>query len=381
VNGLLSACEREHDWLIEFIRRLVAHESPSTDRPALDRCASYLAARLTEAGASVERLAGGTTADHVVAEWAGAGPRVLLIGHYDTVWPVGQAARMPVREEGGKLFGPGVLDMKAGVAIGVLAARVVAGAASAGAARPHVRMIVTSDEEVGSTTSRQAIERLARDSQAVLVLEPALPGGAVKTARKGVGEFEITAHGVSSHAGANPGAGASAVHELARVIGAVEALNDPERGLSLNVGVVEGGTRSNVVAEHARAVVDVRVANMADATAVVAALEALRPRDSRVTLHVRGAVNRPPMERTAGVARLYELAREVARGMGRELGEGATGGASDGNFTAALGVPTLDGLGAVGDGPHALHEHVVVKELAPRAALVAGLLMRIGGMG
>jgi glutamate carboxypeptidase len=230
---------------------------------------------------------------------------------------------------------------------------------------------------VGSPTSRALIESLARASSAVLVLEPALATGAVKTSRKGVGEFEVTAHGVAAHAGVDPGAGASAIHELARQILALEALNDPTRGLSVNVGRVEGGTRSNVVAEQARAIVDVRVSRLADAPAIEARINDLTAHDPRVRLEVRGAINRPPMERTAGVAALFELAREVARDIGFELQEGTTGGASDGNFTAALGVATLDGLGATGDGAHALHEHVIVDDLPVRAALVAGLLARL----
>jgi glutamate carboxypeptidase len=378
--NLLAACERERGHLLQLTRDLVGCESPSTDRVALENCAALLAGRLRAAGANVTRLPGGSTADHVLAEWPGAGPRVLLVGHFDTVWPVGQAARMPIREADGRLFGPGVLDMKAGLAIGVTAARVVVSAMEP-TARPHLRLLATSDEEVGSATSRDAIERLARESAAVLVLEPALPGGAVKTARKGVGEFEIVAYGVSSHAGANPGAGASAIHELARQIAVVEAMNDPDRGRSVNVGVIEGGTRSNVVAERARAVIDVRISTLSDAGDVERAMAAMSPADSRVRLEVTGRINRPPMERTAGVARLYEIARDVGRAMGRDVAEGATGGASDGNFTAALGVPTLDGLGALGDGPHALHEHVIIKELAPRAALVAGLIIRIGDNG
>ncbi|MFI5178231.1 MAG: M20 family metallopeptidase [Vicinamibacterales bacterium] len=377
MDRLTSICERERGWILELVRALAEHESPSTDRSALEACAAFLAARLAESGASVGRLAAGSTADHVVARWPGQGPRVLLVGHFDTVWPVGQLERMPVREDDGKLFGPGVLDMKGGVGIGVLAVRALAEAVSEGE-RPRVTLIVTSDEEVGSRTSRQAIETMARESAAVLVLEPALPGGAVKTARKGVGEFTVTAHGVSAHAGANPGAGASAVHELAHQISALERLNDPANGVTVNVGVIDGGTRSNVVAERARAVVDVRIARLADAAAVERAFAGLQPVNPRVRLAVTGGINRPPMERTAGVARLFELARGVARSMGVDLTEGATGGASDGNFTAALGIPTLDGLGATGDGPHALHEHVVVKDLAPRAALVAGLIRAIG---
>ena len=372
----MSACLGAEAQIVRLARELVAAESPSTDRAALERCASVLAARLLDAGASIEHIDGGLTAAHILAQWRGGGPRVLLVGHFDTVWPVGQLARMPLEEKDGKLFGPGVLDMKAGLAIGITAARLVA-AELPESSRPHVRLLATTDEEVGSATSRVAIESLARNSDAVLVLEPALPGGAVKTARKGVGEFELLAEGISSHAGADPGAGASAVHELAKQITTIAGLTDGARGLTVNVGVIDGGTRSNVVAERARAFIDVRIARLEDAAAIEHAFAELRPVDPRVKLTVTGRINRPPMERTPGVARLYALAQEVAGSMGRTLAEGATGGASDGNFTAALGIPTLDGLGAIGDGPHALHEHVVIKELAPRAALVAGLLARI----
>jgi glutamate carboxypeptidase len=377
VTGVISACLQAEPQIVRLSRELVAEESPSTDRAALERCAVVLAARLGEAGASVARVDGGSTAAHVLADWRGDGPDVLLVGHFDTVWPVGQLARMPLEERDGRLFGPGVLDMKAGLAIGITAARMVASDRT-GKKRPRIRLIATTDEEVGSGTSRAVIETLARESAAVLVLEPALPGGAVKTARKGVGEFEVIADGISSHAGADPGAGASAVHELARQVVTLAGMTDAGRGLTVNVGVIEGGTRSNVVAERARAFVDVRVARLEDAAVVERALAALRPTDARVRLTVAGRINRPPMERTPGVARLYALAQDIARGMGRTLAEGATGGASDGNFTAALGVPTLDGLGAIGDGPHALHEHVVISELAPRAALVAGLIARLG---
>jgi glutamate carboxypeptidase len=376
VTGVISACLQAEAQIVRLSRELVAEESPSTDRAALERCASVLAARLLEAGASIEHIDGGPTAAHILAQWRGGGPRVLLVGHFDTVWPVGQLARMPLEEKDGKLFGPGVLDMKAGLAIGITAARFVA-AELPESSRPHVQLLATTDEEVGSATSRVAIETLARNSDAVLVLEPALPGGAVKTARKGVGEFTLVADGVSSHAGADPGAGASAVHELARQITTLVGLTDAQRGLTVNVGVIDGGTRSNVVAERARAFVDVRIARLEDAAMIEQKLASLRPVDARVRLTVTGRINRPPMERTPGVARLYDLARQVAGDLGRSLAEGATGGASDGNFTAALGVPTLDGLGAVGEGPHALHEHVVIKELAPRAALVAGLLARL----
>ena len=377
---VLSACTRESDWLLAFIREFVARESPSTDRAPLDACGRWLAGELTRLGAAVERLSGAPTADHVLARWPGHGVRVLLVGHFDTVWPVGQIARMPIVERDGRLFGPGVLDMKAGLSIGILAARVVAGLTAEGA-RPRLSLLATSDEEVGSATSRAAIERLAQEHDAVLVLEPALPGGAVKTARKGVGEFEVIAHGVSSHAGANPGEGASAVREIARQILAIDALNDPARGVSVNVGVIDGGTRSNVVAERARALVDVRIARTEDAAAMEQVMRTLR--SGRRPGAARGPRrNQPPADGADGGRRAVVSAGARGGGRaGRDLAEGATGGASDGNFTAALGVPTLDGLGALGDGPHALHEHVLINELAPRAALLAGLILRLGDNG
>lgn len=235
-------------------------------------------------------------------------------------------------------------------------------------------MLWTSDEEIGSSTSRDAIEQEARRSEAVLVLEPSLPGGALKTARKGVGAYELLVRGVAAHAGIEPEKGASAVHELAQQIIRIAALQDLENGIGVNVTVVNGGTRTNVIPEAAHATVDVRVARMSDARRIDAELTGLKPVDARTSLEWTGGIDRPPLERTAGVVRLYDQARTVARELGYELGEGASGGGSDGNFTAALGVSTLDGLGAIGDGAHALHEHVEIDRLADRAALVAGLL-------
>jgi len=305
---------------------------------------------------------------------------VLILGHFDTVYPVGQLLRQPLEIRDGRLYGPGVYDMKAGLAIAIGAIQALTASIPLDR-RPGITMLATADEEVGSATSRALIEEIARESSAVLVLEPALASGAVKTARKGVGEFEIAVTGVPAHAGVDPFAGASAIHELARLVGVVRALADPSRGLTVNVGTIEGGTRPNVVAEHARARVDVRLAHMQDGERIQQAMAALGAEDSRTRVVVTGGINRPPMERTAGVARLFDMARSVAAEQGWTLEEGMTGGGSDGNFTAALGVPTLDGLGAVGDGAHAQHEHVVIKELGPRAALVAGLLERLGDNG
>jgi glutamate carboxypeptidase len=242
---------------------------------------------------------------------------------------------------------------------------------------PRIVMLWTTDEEVGSTTSRALIESEARSSDAVLVLEPSLPGGAVKTQRKGCGEFTLSVHGVSAHAGIDPRKGASAIHELAHQIVALERLRDLDRGVSVNVGTVTGGTRGNVVAEEARAVIDIRVPTSEDALRIETAVRALRPHNSAVRMEIDGGFERPPLERTEGVVRLYQQARAVAAELGRELAEGATGGGSDGNFTAALGVPTLDGLGPEGDGAHALHEHVVIADLPWRAAFLAALMKKV----
>ena len=238
-------------------------------------------------------------------------------------------------------------------------------------------MLVTSDEEMGSATSRAILEAEARRSRAVLVLEPSLPGGGVKTARKGVGEYRIDAHGIAAHAGIEPQKGASAILEMARLVLALRDLQDLERGVTVNVGRIEGGTRSNVVPDRAAVEVDVRIPTRADAERVDRALRAIASATPGVSLTVSGGINRPPFERSAGVADLYERARGVAQSLGDSLAEGATGGGSDGNFTGALGVPTLDGLGADGAGAHALNEHVVLEPLARRAALLAGLLLRL----
>ena len=372
---LLAFCAARREWLLETATALAGLESPTPDKAAVDRCGRELGRRLEALGAAVDRVESAATGDHVRATFGAGDGQILLLGHFDTVWPVGQLERMPVRRDGGRLYGPGVFDMKAGIAVGMLAA---AAAAELGyRLRRRVVMLLTADEERGSGASRALVEAEARRSAAVLVLEPSLPGGAVKTRRKGGGEFELTIGGVAAHAGLEPEKGASAVSELAAQIAALDRLADPARGVTVNVGVVEGGSRPNVVAERARAVVDVRVATAADAERIHAAIHALRPASPRTSVTVRGGFSRPPLERTAAVARLFELAREVARQLGRDLDEGAAGGGSDGNFTAALGVPTLDGLGAVGDGAHALHEHVDVDSLPWRAALVAGLMRRI----
>ena len=350
-------------------------ESPSGDVAALNRCGAALAHHMTGLGGRVTPIAAEGAGDHLRAEFGAGESQVLVLGHFDTVWPVGQLEQMPVRLDDGRLYGPGTFDMKAGIAQALLAVRAIN---ETGRRQPHrVVMLWTTDEEIGSTTSRGLIEAEARRSRAVLVLEPSLPGGALKTARKGVGDFQVRATGVAAHAGVDPARGASAIHELAWQVTRLTELTDLGVGVTVNVGLISGGRRSNVVADVAEAVIDVRIPTMADAARVTAAITQLVPRDVRVRLDVTGGIDRPPLERTSQVTALFQLASAVAADMGRTLSEGATGGGSDGNFTAALGIPTLDGLGAEGDGAHALHEHVLIESLAFRAALVAGLILNI----
>ena len=375
MRELLTAAEAHRDWTVAVIEELVALESPSGDAVALNRCGAAIARHMAELGGRVTTHAAGDAGDHLRGEFGSGRTQVLLLGHFDTVWPVGQLARMPLRRDTERLYGPGAFDMKAGIAIGLTAMRALSDTNRQAAGR--VVMLWTTDEEVGSATSRALIEAEARQSRAVLVLEPALPGGGVKTARKGVGEFLLRATGIPAHAGLDPARGASAIHELARQIVRLTGLTDLERGVTVNVGAIRGGTRSNVIAEHAEADIDVRIPTLADAGRLTAELQSLVPGDPRVRLELSGGVNRPPFERTPQVAALFERAEVVASELGRTLEEGAAGGGSDGNFTGALGVPTLDGLGAEGDGAHALGEHVRLEPLAFRAALVAGLLLQV----
>jgi glutamate carboxypeptidase len=375
MKHLLHFCESHADEIVATIEALVRLESPSTDKPAVDRLGEEIAARLRAQGAEVELLRRSDRGDHIAARMPGSGRPVMLLGHFDTVWPLGTLDRMPLRHEGTRLHGPGTFDMKAGIAIAFGA---IAALRATATPHPPISILWTTDEEIGSGTSRDAIESAAREAAAVLVLEPALPGGALKTARKGCGEFEVVVEGIAAHAGIDPASGASAINELAAQIATISRLQDLDRGVSVNVGLIEGGSRPNVVAAHARALVDVRAPTIEEAKRVEAAFLCLQPAGRGTRLKVKGGFERPPLERTAAVAHLFAVAHDVAALLGRDLREGSTGGGSDGNFTGALGVPTLDGLGPVGDGAHAAHEYVEVAELPWRAALVAGLLNRLG---
>jgi glutamate carboxypeptidase len=354
------------------LRELVEVESPSEDKVGVDRAGELVVGWAEEVGGTVRRHRQKTFGDVLELRFGAARSkrgRVLLLGHLDTVWPMGTLQKMPWREGEGKLWGPGVLDMKAGV---VMALEAVAALRELDAERP-VTLLLVSEEEVGSPVSRAITERLAAECAAVLVLEPA-QGLAYKTARKGVGQFELRVEGVGSHAGVDFGSGHSAVLEMARLVETVSGFTNLGKGLTVNVGVIAGGTRSNVVAAECRAEVDVRIAKAKDAARVEKMFRGLKVTDKACRLTVTGGINRPPMERKAGTVALFKLARGLAAEIGLTLEEAATGGGSDGNFTAALGVATLDGMGAVGAGAHAAHEHVVVKHLVERTVLLAGVI-------
>ena len=358
--------------LLGRLRELVEIESPSEDKAAVDRAGALVSGWVEEMGGRVKRHRQKKFGDVLELRF---GPvrskrgRVLLLGHTDTVWPMGTLAKMPWREAEGKIFGPGVVDMKAGV---VMALEALTALDALGLARP-VTLLLNSDEEVGSTVSRPITEKIAQECSAVLVLEPA-QGLAYKTARKGIGNYCLKVQGVAAHSGVDFERGHSAVLEMARLVQMVAGFTDLSKGLTVNPGVIAGGTRSNVIAAECIAEVDVRIAKASDATRVERLFQSLKVTDKACTLTVTGGINRPPMERKPGTVALFRLARKLAAEMGFVLDEASTGGGSDGNFTAALGVPTLDGMGAVGAGAHAAHEHVVKAHLVERTALLAGMI-------
>lgn len=363
------------DEMVATISELVEIESPSDDKAAVDRISEIVAAKFTEIGGTARFHLARDFGNHLQVDFPGdrSGKPVLLLGHYDTVYPMGTLAKMPCNISGGKLTGPGVLDMKSGIGL-MLHTLAALKHWHGGLPRP-VTVLLVSDEEIGSDSSRTITESLAKKSSAVLVLEPSYgSAGAVKTARKGVGEYQVKVTGKASHAGLDFQKGVNAIVELARQIEKVSGFTDLKKGLTVNVGVVSGGSRTNVVPPEATAHVDVRIARMKDAAGIEKKMRTLRPFNRKCKIEVTGGLNRPPMERTSGVAALYNQAAHIAHGLKWKLGEAAVGGGSDGNFTAGMGVPTLDGLGGVGDGAHAVHEHIVISELPRRATLVAGLI-------
>lgn len=372
---ILSRVDDKSKWIRESLRTLVQQESPSEDRQAVN-AAMGLAERLArEQGARIKRHHNTEFGDVLELRFGPSrSPRkpVLLLGHLDTVWPMGTLARMPWREADGRYWGPGVLDMKAGVVMALAALKTLQ---ELKLARP-VTVLLNSDEEVGSPVSRKITERLALESAAVMVLEPA-QGLAYKTARKGVGYYNVQVTGVGAHSGVDFERGHSAVLELAKLVQTISGFTNLARKLTVNCGVIAGGTRSNVVASEAHTEVDVRIAKASDAPYVEKLFRGLKVSDPTCKLTITGGINRPPMERKAGTIALFRKARSLAAELGFGLDEAATGGGSDGNFTAALGVPTLDGMGAVGEGAHAGHESVVIEHLVPRTALLAAMIASV----
>ena len=372
----LAYFEERRDQIVSTIRELVEIESPSDNKAAVDRFSEVVARKFAALGGKIRIHRANDFGNHLQVDFAGksGGKPVLLLGHYDTVYPLGTLASMPCRIVDNKLTGPGVLDMKSGIALMLQSIAALQDWHDGELPRP-VSVLLVSDEEVGSDSSRSITQSLAKKAAAVLVLEPSNGlEGAVKTARKGVGEYQIKVTGKAAHAGLDFQKGANAIVELARQIEKVSAFTDIKKGVTVSVGLVSGGSRTNVIPAEAVAQVDVRIARLKDAAGIDKKMRSLRPFNRKCKLEITGGINRPPMDRTPGVAALYTKAVAIARDLGWKLGEAAVGGGSDGNFTASLGIPTLDGLGAVGDGAHASHEHILISELPRRAALVAGLI-------
>jgi glutamate carboxypeptidase len=376
----LAYFRKQQSNILDSIQQLVEIESPSDLKAAVDRLSTVLASRFGELGGKIRLHRPDKAGNHLQISFPGAARTakpVLLLGHTDTVYSIGTISKMKYRVAKGRVFGPGVLDMKAGIALGFHVIEALLSWHNGRLPRP-VTVLLVSDEEIGSQSSRALTERLARESEAVLVLEPASGvNGAVKTSRKGVGGYTLQITGKAAHSGLDFERGQSAVIELARQILEISSLTDPSRGITLNVGKISGGTRVNVVPAEASASIDVRIGDKEDAAEMHRRLKALKAFNPQCKITVTGELNRPPMQRTNGVAALYAKAQAIAEDLGWQLEEASVGGGSDGNFTAALGIPTLDGLGAVGEGAHAEHEWVLISELPRRAALLAGLIMSI----
>jgi glutamate carboxypeptidase len=375
----LGYFNEQRDDMVSTIRELVEIESPSDNKAAVDRVAEAVAEKFARLGGEVRFHRAEDFGSHLQVNFAGQPAKpVLLLGHYDTVYPLGTLATMPCRVDHDKLTGPGVLDMKSGIALMIHAIAGLQAWHREGVLLRPVTVLLVSDEEVGSDSSRAITEALAKKAAAVLVLEPSYGvHGAVKTARKGVGEYLVKVTGKASHAGLDFEKGTNAILELARQVEKIAGFTELKKGLTVNVGIVRGGSRTNVVPAEAVAEIDVRIARLKDAVGIDKKMRSLRPFNRKCKIEISGSINRPPMERTAGVSALYKQASAIARELGWKLSEAAVGGGSDGNFTAGLGIPTLDGLGGVGDGAHATHEHILISELPRRAALLAGLIERI----
>ena len=373
---LLHTLKPRLSKMLAVLRLFVTAESPSLEKVAADHCCGVVAKEWRKHGVRVERIPQKHRGDHLRITWrpenSSSAGQLLVLGHYDTVYAKGKLAKMPFRIRGGKAYGPGIFDMKAGIVQALFALQALQELKAS--LKKRVVFLWTSDEEIGSESSRKLIETEARRSDAVFVLEPSFgPRGLLKTARKGVGQAELIVRGRASHAGLAPEEGVNAIHELARQLTRIEKWNGPRRGVSINADVVEGGTRVNVIAESARAILDLRALRVSDMRHLERRLHALRPVLKGARLEVTGGFDRPPLERKMCAA-LFTRAKSLAQQMHLSLDECTAGGGSDGNFTGALGIPTLDGLGAVGDGAHSSHEYVFINTMPVRAALLATLL-------
>ncbi len=360
---------------VALLRRLVEMESNSLDKPGVDRVASFLAREFRSLGSQVEVLQEPRRGNLLKATWHGRGRPVMVLGHLDTVWSSGTLERRPFRLDAGRAYGPGIFDMKSGILLALLAC----GAFQKGRIDPGKEVIFffTSDEEIGTEAGLPHLRSAVENCAAVLCLEPPLNGGGAKTFRKGVSTYRIRVQGIASHAGVDHAGGANAIAELSRQVLALQEMTCYARGITVSIGLMRGGTASNVVPADAEAEVDVRASTSADALWMDERIRALKPHDARCTLQVTGGVNRPPLERSEGVIRLYLKARAVAAELGMDLAEGSTGGGSDGSYTASMGIPTLDGLGVEGDGAHAEHEYIEVACIPRRAALLCRLIQSI----
>lgn len=364
----------KQDTMLQSLEELVRLESPSRDKTAVDRLAGEIQTRCEALGGSIEVVPQSEFGDVAIARWSGTrdGQPILVMTHIDTVWPLGTIERKPFEFDQTEARGPGVYDMKASLVMMLQALEFLA--ETSGDHRP-ITWLINTEEEVGSPISRPHIERLARESAYVLVLEPPVPpNGALKTARKGVGMFTMRITGVAAHAGADPEKGISAIQELANQIQYLHGLTDFKLGTTVNVGVVSGGTARNVVAANAEALIDLRATTMSEAERAVKAIRAATPRLAGAQVTVEGELNRPPMERTQQIAEAFMRVKQIGKGLGLDLDEASTGGGSDGNFTAAIGATTIDGLGCTGDGAHAEHEHISLSGLVERTALLTELL-------
>lgn len=379
LENLRSQIEFYLPEMLEVLEDLVKRESPSTEKDAADAYVENLALRFWELGGKTDLVynqSSGAQLKVTIDSSRGGGRKPgLLLCHYDTVWPLRTIDRMPFRIDGDKASGPGIYDMKASHMMAEFALRAII---KLGIELPRaVEILFTSDEEIGSKNSRALIEARALEAEYVLVLEPPTAEGALKTARKGVGGFTLRVTGKASHAGSQPELGISAIDELAHQVLAIRELTDLENGTTINTGVISGGTRSNVIAAQAEAEIDVRVWTPDEAERIEDAMKALKPKTPGAELSIEGGFERPPLVRSEAIAELFQRVKRIGAQLGIELEEGSTGGGSDGNFTAALGVPTLDGMGMMGDGGHADHEHILVSHLVPRTALLAATLLAL----